>query len=691
MTIQNINIGSAANDGTGDNYRVCWEKVNDNFSELYVSASPRTDIVVAASDSTTAAKGIADYVCDGTSDEVQIQAALDAADGRRVLLAPGTFVMNANITVSSNATLEGTPGQTYIQPQDDTIPAELTSAVKQIYAAGTNASRLSNVTIRNLIFVKGDESFENVAGQIFISHADDVLVQNIKRYGNTNENVAGLESAVSLRRCQRFVVDGVHVIGGNENAAAVFFLQNWDGIVNNVRAEDMGEVIDLSSCNRLFITNTSGKGIAQEILDFGNCSDCIIDGVIGEDCYTFLQLKTERVGSPPPEYVNPFGSNRNIFTNISGTFTGVGLNFGGGATTDWPGEEQTMNNNRFANIDLRGIGGAEVAGMRIVGNDDGTPNQGTQITNFRLTTTHGYGIWYQSDHEHNIISDGYIESEDICIYDPRNSTAPMLDSWLIDNVECVLTTTTPAYAIQSLHRVNGKITNCKLSGGGIHIKDWTFFSLANITIENANQRGLFFEFRGSNTDYWPIENHYVGSSVDNVRIRNCNKQSQNFGAYFWLSSTTGVSEINGFTCNDVAIIDDQDTATSQGFFWTGTFTDFAFTNCFVPASGTDLALADPRAAFPTGATNRSFGNRGYLRSENEGTASIANTATQANLVTGITGVAAEDIVITPTNATAAALDWFVTYSSGTTCILNVVAAPGSGNTATFAWKAARVN
>src|SRR6056300_1950553 len=35
MARQNINIGSSANDGTGDPLRTAFDKINDNFIELY--------------------------------------------------------------------------------------------------------------------------------------------------------------------------------------------------------------------------------------------------------------------------------------------------------------------------------------------------------------------------------------------------------------------------------------------------------------------------------------------------------------------------------------------------------------------------------------------------------------------------------------------------------------------------------
>ena len=35
MALQSINIGSSANDGTGDPLRTAFDKINDNFNEVY--------------------------------------------------------------------------------------------------------------------------------------------------------------------------------------------------------------------------------------------------------------------------------------------------------------------------------------------------------------------------------------------------------------------------------------------------------------------------------------------------------------------------------------------------------------------------------------------------------------------------------------------------------------------------------
>lgn len=45
MAKQTINIGSAANDGTGDPLRTAFDKINDNFDELYASTSLDLDAI----------------------------------------------------------------------------------------------------------------------------------------------------------------------------------------------------------------------------------------------------------------------------------------------------------------------------------------------------------------------------------------------------------------------------------------------------------------------------------------------------------------------------------------------------------------------------------------------------------------------------------------------------------------------
>lgn len=54
MTKQTINIGSAANDKTGDPLRIAFDKVNQNFTELYAAAFGGLDLTELAQDSAAA-------------------------------------------------------------------------------------------------------------------------------------------------------------------------------------------------------------------------------------------------------------------------------------------------------------------------------------------------------------------------------------------------------------------------------------------------------------------------------------------------------------------------------------------------------------------------------------------------------------------------------------------------------------
>lgn len=74
--------------------------------------------IVAANNSTQAAKDAADYVADGTGDQTEINSALSAASGGKVYLMEGTYVANATITIPNNTTLAGAGRGTLIELAD---------------------------------------------------------------------------------------------------------------------------------------------------------------------------------------------------------------------------------------------------------------------------------------------------------------------------------------------------------------------------------------------------------------------------------------------------------------------------------------------------------------------------------------------------------------------------------------------
>lgn len=110
----------------------------------------RTDaVLVAASNSSQSDKDAADYVADGNTgaaldgDQVQINSALTAATGKKVVLLAGTYTVDATISVPNNTILTGVGNGTLI-----TIPNSFNAAIDTI--TNTDTSTGTGVTIRDL-------------------------------------------------------------------------------------------------------------------------------------------------------------------------------------------------------------------------------------------------------------------------------------------------------------------------------------------------------------------------------------------------------------------------------------------------------------------------------------------------------------------------------------------------------------
>lgn len=120
------------------------------------AATPKqyATLVVAAANSTPEGRAGADYVCDGSSDEAEISAAIAAIEGSgRVLLLEGTFSINTTIPLASNVVLEG---------QGDATVLQMTST----FTGGTmlNLADLSNVQLRNFAIDGNSTNHVNTIG-----------------------------------------------------------------------------------------------------------------------------------------------------------------------------------------------------------------------------------------------------------------------------------------------------------------------------------------------------------------------------------------------------------------------------------------------------------------------------------------------------------------------------------------------
>lgn len=111
------------------------------------AASPKTTVrTVSATIGITGT--VADYICDGTADNVEIQAAIDAvnsAGGGTVTLRPGTYVISTILKIRSNVTLIGEHKDTTIL----SVPSGSNISAIQNFNYSNNTLD-SNFHIRNL-------------------------------------------------------------------------------------------------------------------------------------------------------------------------------------------------------------------------------------------------------------------------------------------------------------------------------------------------------------------------------------------------------------------------------------------------------------------------------------------------------------------------------------------------------------
>ncbi|MDP2366350.1 MAG: right-handed parallel beta-helix repeat-containing protein, partial [Ignavibacteria bacterium] len=129
-------------------------------------------LVVASSNASAQSKAQADYVCDGTADNVEIQAAIDAlpAGGGKVVLSEKLFNTTASIIAVSGLCLEGMGWNTEIKIGDVSTQAII------------NISSKSNVIISNLK-LNGNKTAQSAPGLVHegidFTSSTDCIVEKV--------------------------------------------------------------------------------------------------------------------------------------------------------------------------------------------------------------------------------------------------------------------------------------------------------------------------------------------------------------------------------------------------------------------------------------------------------------------------------------------------------------------------------
>lgn len=122
MAQQTINIGSAANDGTGDPLRTAFDKVNDNFTELYGVTAAGTGNNVAISGNSIISEN---------------------SNGNIILDPNGT----GNIVIAAGAELVISDRTDHAIPYTEETTGALNFTSKLTYDAGTGIFTAEDITI----------------------------------------------------------------------------------------------------------------------------------------------------------------------------------------------------------------------------------------------------------------------------------------------------------------------------------------------------------------------------------------------------------------------------------------------------------------------------------------------------------------------------------------------------------------
>lgn len=168
MAKQTINVGTTANDGTGDTLRDSFIKVNDNFTEVYNLANPS---IVASS-----------YV-DGTA----VTGTTTETLSRSLLIPANTFSSNGILEVFCRMTKTGTAGTSTIKIYKNTS-STLTGATQigvltnlqsatSLYSQGIRTFRINSNTLTGLT-TAGTNPLDYISSTALVSTTFTTNVDN---------------------------------------------------------------------------------------------------------------------------------------------------------------------------------------------------------------------------------------------------------------------------------------------------------------------------------------------------------------------------------------------------------------------------------------------------------------------------------------------------------------------------------
>ena len=241
----------------------------DEVTAGAVTGKPFQTMVVAAADAISSTG--ADYTCDGTDDQVQINAAITAlgATGGIVHLTEGTFYITAHIDLATNTILEGSGPATILK-----IPTGNASTFDMIENSNQSVGN-TYLTIRKLTL---DGNRANVSGtnkaidfaRVGQSWIEDCVLQNFS--GDTIYLTSGSgTSCTETWICNNYFYNGAADFIEIAAACTILFIQN-----NHFNTADKGINISNASALKINITGNVFDNIVTYGVEDNGADYCVI-------------------------------------------------------------------------------------------------------------------------------------------------------------------------------------------------------------------------------------------------------------------------------------------------------------------------------------------------------------------------------------------------------------------------------
>ena len=303
MAQQTINIGSAANDGTGDPLRTAFDKINDNFTEIYGSTAEANDLLEDSSPQLggdldvngrriTTARSNEDIVLlpNGTggviASALRIAGTTLSADDSSSININEALIVDGTASVSGAATLSSTLALTGAATLSSTL-------------AVSGASTLTTTTIDNLTIQDSNiTSSTNADINITPGGTGDVVLGSLRVNGTTLDS----SDSTAINVNEALVVDGtINVSGASTLTGAV----------------TASSTLGVSGVTTLTTTNIDNLTIQDANITSASNSDInITPGGTGSVVAAGLTLKGTTISAADSSTVNI-----NEGLNVDGTVT----------------------------------------------------------------------------------------------------------------------------------------------------------------------------------------------------------------------------------------------------------------------------------------------------------------------------------------------------------------------------------